>query len=161
MIKLYDLVFEDIEKNDIDLGDKTQEFNEKLELMSQKDQELLINFVENLNDVKEIVGPEKWINFKLYECDICDSEICSKVFYENKKIRFNKLKKTVTNISSQVLVRKLDEMRKDGLVVKIINKSQNVEYKLSEFGNSVIPIISALKKWSLGRKKEISKIVNI
>ncbi|MDC0961205.1 helix-turn-helix domain-containing protein [Candidatus Pelagibacter sp.] len=81
--------------------------------------------------------------------------------YENKKIRFNMLKKTVTNISSQVLVRKLYEMRKDGLVVKIINKSQNVEYKLSEFGNSVIPIISALKKWSLGRKKEISKIVNI
>jgi DNA-binding HxlR family transcriptional regulator len=80
--------------------------------------------------------------------------------YENKKIRFNMLKKTVTNISSQVLVRKLYEMRKDGLVVKIINKSQNVEYKLSEFGNSVIPIISALKKWSLGRKKEISKIVN-
>ncbi|MDC0125591.1 helix-turn-helix transcriptional regulator [Candidatus Pelagibacter sp.] len=81
--------------------------------------------------------------------------------YENKKIRFNMLKKTVTNISSQVLVRKLYEMRKDGLVVKIINKSQNVEYKLSEFGNSVIPIISALKKWSLGRKKEISKIANI
>ena len=33
MIKLYELVFEAIEKNDIDLGDKTQEFNEKLELM--------------------------------------------------------------------------------------------------------------------------------
>ena len=62
--------------------------------------------------------------------------------YESKKIRFN-------------------ELRKDGLVVKIINKSQNVEYKLSEFGNSAVPIISALKKWSLGRKKEISKIVNI
>tara|TARA_B110000305_G_scaffold107384_1_gene120794 strand:- start:80 stop:280 length:201 start_codon:yes stop_codon:yes gene_type:complete len=42
-----------------------------------------------------------------------------------------------------------------------INKSQNVDYKLSEFGNSVIPIISALKKWSLDRKKEISKIMNI
>ena len=81
--------------------------------------------------------------------------------YENKKIRFNKLKKTVTNISSQVLVRKLDEMRKDGLIVKIINRSQNVEYELSEFGKSAVPIIAALKKWSLGRKKEISKIVNI
>ena len=81
--------------------------------------------------------------------------------YENKKIRFNELKRLINNISPQVLARKLDEMRKDGLVVKIINKSQNVEYKLSEFGNSAIPIISALKKWSLGRKKEISKIVNI
>ena len=51
--------------------------------------------------------------------------------YENKKIRFNELKRLINNISPQVLVRKLDEMRKDGLVVKIINKSQNVEYKLS------------------------------
>ena len=81
--------------------------------------------------------------------------------HENKKIRFNELKRLINNISPQVLVRKLDEMRKDGLVVKIINKSQNVEYKLSEFGNSAIPIISALKKWSLGRKKEISKIVQL
>ena len=81
--------------------------------------------------------------------------------HENKKIRFNELKRLINNISPQVLARKLDEMRKDGLVVKIVNKSQNVEYKLSEFGNSAIPIISALKKWSLGRKKEISKIVNI
>ena len=81
--------------------------------------------------------------------------------HENKKIRFNELKRLINNISPQVLARKLDEMRKDGLVVKIINKSQNVEYKLSEFGNSAIPIISALKKWSLGRKKEISKIVQL
>jgi hypothetical protein len=35
------------------------------------------------------------------------------------------------------------------LVVKIINKSQNVEYKLSEFGNSAIPIISCFKKMEL------------
>jgi len=77
--------------------------------------------------------------------------------YENKKIRFNELKRLTNNISPQVLARKLDEMRKGGLVIKIINKSQNVEYKLSEFGNSAIPIISALKKWSLSRKKEISR----
>ena len=43
--------------------------------------------------------------------------------YENKQIRFNELKRLVNNISSQVMARKLDEMRKDGLVVKIINKS--------------------------------------
>jgi DNA-binding HxlR family transcriptional regulator len=81
--------------------------------------------------------------------------------YENKKIRFNELKKIVTNISSQVLARKLDEMRKHGLVVKIINKSQKVDYNLSVFVNSAITLISALKNWSLVRKKEISKIVNI
>jgi DNA-binding HxlR family transcriptional regulator len=34
--------------------------------------------------------------------------------YENKKIRFNELKRLINNISPQVLARKLDEMRKDG-----------------------------------------------
>jgi hypothetical protein len=53
MIKLYDLVFEDIEKNDIDLGDKTQEFNEKLELMTSENQKILINFVKGLNDTEK------------------------------------------------------------------------------------------------------------
>ena len=53
MIKLYDLVFEDIEKNDIDLGDKTQEFNEKLELMSPKLQNVLIGLVTKLNDTEK------------------------------------------------------------------------------------------------------------
>ena len=77
--------------------------------------------------------------------------------YENKKIRFNELKRLVNNISPQVLARKLDEMRKDGLVVKIINKSQNVEYKLSEFGNSAIPIIAALKNGALVEKKKFQK----
>ena len=100
------------------------------------------------SNVMELLGG-KWKIFIIARID------------ENKKIRFNELKRLINNISPQVLARKLDEMRKDGLVVKIINKSQNVEYKLSEFGNSAIPIISALKKWSLGRKKEISKIVQL
>ena len=100
------------------------------------------------SNVMELLGG-KWKIFIIARID------------ENKKIRFNELKRLINNISPQVLARKLDEMRKDGLVVKIINKSQNVEYKLSEFGNSAMPIISALKKWSLGRKKEISKIVQL
>tara|TARA_R110000737_G_scaffold169516_1_gene195489 strand:+ start:132 stop:1175 length:1044 start_codon:yes stop_codon:yes gene_type:complete len=50
MIKLYDLVFEDIEKNNIDLGDKTEEFQKKLELMKPEDQKLLIPLVVKLND---------------------------------------------------------------------------------------------------------------
>ncbi len=53
MIKLYDLVFEDIEKNNIDLGDKTQEFNEKLELMLPSLQKGVIDFVNNLDDTEK------------------------------------------------------------------------------------------------------------
>ena len=53
MIKLYDLVFEDIEKNNIDLGDKTQEFNEKVELMLPSVQKGVIDFVSKLNDTEK------------------------------------------------------------------------------------------------------------
>ena len=53
MIKLYDLVFEDIEKNNIDLGEKTQEFNEKLELMLPSAQKGLIDFVSKLDDTEK------------------------------------------------------------------------------------------------------------
>jgi len=53
MIKLYDLVFEDIEKNGINLGEKTQEFNEKLDLMLPSTQGGLIDFVSKLNDTEK------------------------------------------------------------------------------------------------------------
>ena len=53
MIKLYELLVEALVENDIDLGDKTQEFNEKLELMKPDDQKILINFVKGLNDTEK------------------------------------------------------------------------------------------------------------
>ena len=58
MIKLYDLLTEaivesTIVENDIDLGDKTQEFQEKLELMSKGQQKLVIDFVDKLNDTEK------------------------------------------------------------------------------------------------------------
>ncbi len=61
MIKLYKLLIEALVENDIDLGDKTQEFNEKLELMPSNLQKLLINFVNNLND-SELKEFENLIN---------------------------------------------------------------------------------------------------
>jgi|TARA_R110000744_G_C19272795_1_gene552693 hypothetical protein len=57
MIKLYDLVFEkkeEIRKGiTFDLGDKQQEFLDKLDLMSVKQQNQLIDFVSKLNDIEK------------------------------------------------------------------------------------------------------------
>lgn len=80
--------------------------------------------------------------------------------YENNKIRFNELKRVVGNISTQELARKLNELRQDNLVIKVTKKSQNVEYSLTNFGKSAVPIIIALKEWSYGKKNMISKYVN-
>ena len=80
--------------------------------------------------------------------------------HENNKIRFNELKRVVGNISTQELVRKLNELREDKLAIKVTKKSQNVEYSLTNFGKSVYPIIIALKEWSYGNEKTISKYVS-
>ena len=61
MIKLYDLVFEDIKKNNIDLGDKTQEFQKKLELMPESLQNLLVKELETFND-SELKGFKTLLN---------------------------------------------------------------------------------------------------
>ncbi len=53
MIKLYDLVFEARIKNDIDLGDKTQEFEKKLALMDEADNNRLIETVRTFNDTEK------------------------------------------------------------------------------------------------------------
>ena len=80
--------------------------------------------------------------------------------HENNKIRFNELKRVVGNISTQELVRKLNELRQDKLAIKVTKKSQNVEYSLTNFGKSAVPIIIALKEWSYGKKNMISKYAN-
>jgi DNA-binding HxlR family transcriptional regulator len=80
--------------------------------------------------------------------------------YENNKIRFNELKRVVGNISTQELVRKLNELRQDKLAIKVTKKSQNVEYSLTNFGKSAVPIIIALKEWGYGKKNMISKYAN-
>lgn len=66
--------------------------------------------------------------------------------------RFGELRKTITGISQKVLTDNLRSMEQDGIIVRTVYAEvpPRVEYKLSELGNTMRPIISAMEIWGFG-----------
>ena len=79
----------------------------------------------------------------------------------NKPIRFGKLKKNLDTITSQMLSKQLKEMENDTLVKRKVIKSNpiTVEYSLTQFGNSSLPIIRSLIKWGSINKRKMSRVI--
>ena len=71
--------------------------------------------------------------------------------------RFNELKKSLAGISQKVLTDSLRSMEDDGLVTRTVYPEvpPRVEYALSELGDSMRPIISAMEQWGLGYQKQV------
>jgi DNA-binding HxlR family transcriptional regulator len=69
--------------------------------------------------------------------------------FNEKKLRYNELKKRLTGISERMLILKLKELESDGLVNRIIHQQvpPKVEYELTELGYSLKEILVALDKW--------------
>jgi DNA-binding HxlR family transcriptional regulator len=74
--------------------------------------------------------------------------------------RFGELRKTVPGISQKVLTDNLRSMEHDGIVIRTVfpEVPLRVEYKLSELGESMRPIISAMEKWGLSYQELVRKI---
>ena len=79
----------------------------------------------------------------------------------NKPLRFGKLKKDLDTITSQMLSKQLKEMENDTLVKRKVVKSNpiTVEYSLTQFGNSSLPIIRSLVKWGSINKRKMSRVI--
>ena len=69
-----------------------------------------------------------------------------------KVLRFNALKRMLPNITQRMLTNQLRELEHDGLVVRTIYPEvpPRVEYRLSEHGQTLEPVIAALKAWGDG-----------
>lgn len=63
--------------------------------------------------------------------------------------RFTDLKKGIDGISQKVLTDNLRKMEQDGLVIRTVYPEvpPKVEYKLSELGESLRPIIKSMEEW--------------
>ena len=66
--------------------------------------------------------------------------------------RFGILQRGIEGISKQMLTTQLRELENDGVLDRIVYAEvpPRVEYKITEFGKSLFPIIDAMSKW--GRK---------
>jgi DNA-binding HxlR family transcriptional regulator len=82
--------------------------------------------------------------------------------YNNKKVRFNVLKKGLKTITQQMLSKQLKELETDGIVNRKVYQvvPPKVEYSLTEFGLSVIPILKSFSDWNKRNTRTISLRLN-
>lgn len=79
------------------------------------------------------------------------------VLNENGVSRFCEIAKLIPDISSKVLSNTLKILEEDGFVTRSVYKEVpiRVEYKLTELGNSIVPIIRQLTEWAQTNMKSI------
>ena len=75
-------------------------------------------------------------------------------------IRFGELKRILSPITAQMLTKQLREMERDHLINRKVFEviPLKVEYSLTEFGESLMPILNSLCKWSVEHQELIEAI---
>lgn len=73
------------------------------------------------------------------------------LFLKDGPVRFNALRRGLDGITQKVLGQTLQRLNQNGLVERnvIVTKPIAVEYKLSELGMSLLPMVEQLRDWAL------------
>ena len=81
---------------------------------------------------------------------------------KDKKIRFGVLKKELKTITQQMLSKQLKELEIDGIVNRKVYQvvPPKVEYSLTEFGISVMPILKSFSEWNKKNTRSIAIKLN-
>ena len=74
----------------------------------------------------------------------------------NGTMRFSELRRSVGNVSQKVLTANLRQMERDGLVHREVYPEvpPRVEYSLTQTGQSLRPVIDAMRDWGQRYKAE-------
>lgn len=64
-------------------------------------------------------------------------------------LRFNELRRRLPNITQRMLTNQLRELEGDGLIARKVYPEvpPKVEYRLTDYGRTLAPVIHALKAW--------------
>ena len=84
------------------------------------------------------------------------------LLYQNKNNRFGELKKVLQTVTQQMLSKQLKELEIDGLINRKVFQvvPPKVEYSLTDFGTSVIPVLRSLDEWNRRNSRTISTKLN-
>ncbi|HLF36092.1 MAG TPA: winged helix-turn-helix transcriptional regulator [Cyclobacteriaceae bacterium] len=126
----------------------------------------MIKKIMLINDKEKII----LLNGKEFHCamDITMNYIGGKwktvvLWYLRKdKKRFGELKKLIPNITEKMLSLQLKDLESDGIVRRKIYPEvpPKVEYYLTEFGKTLIPMLEEIAKWGRGLAESKGKIVD-
>ncbi|MFC0243511.1 winged helix-turn-helix transcriptional regulator [Rhodopseudomonas telluris] len=69
---------------------------------------------------------------------------------QSGRLRFGELRRRMPGITQRMLTKQLRALEEDGLVLREVfaEVPPRVEYELSEMGESLRPVIDALKRWA-------------
>jgi len=78
---------------------------------------------------------------------------------EGRVLRFGELKKRLPNITDRMLTLHLQELEKNGLIVRTVYAEvpPRVEYHLSESARQLAPVWKQLERWGLDHKAVMEK----
>ncbi len=73
----------------------------------------------------------------------------------NDITRFGEMRRKMPGITKQMLTKQLRELEKDGIIHREVFAEipPRVEYSLTEFGQSLLPVVFAMRDWGNARKK--------
>jgi len=64
-------------------------------------------------------------------------------------LRFNELQKAIPGVNTKMLTKQLRELEEDGVIKRTVYPEvpPRVEYSITDFGKTLIPILEALCNW--------------
>lgn len=71
-------------------------------------------------------------------------------YLRNETLRFAELKKRIPDMTEKMLSLQLRALEADGLVQRQVHGTKppiKVEYSLTEFGKTLVPVLEAIAKW--------------
>ena len=84
-------------------------------------------------------------------------------YLRNKTLRFGELKKQIPDITEKMLSLQLKALEEDGLVKREVYAEVplRVEYSLTEFGKTLVPVIEAIAAWGRNLGETEGKLVEV
>jgi DNA-binding HxlR family transcriptional regulator len=90
-------------------------------------------------------------------------------YLRDTTMRFGEIRKQIPDITEKMLSLQLKSLEDDGLVKREVfpEVPLRVEYSLTEFGKTLVPVIEAIAKWGQalgekeGRLEEVKKVTKV
>jgi DNA-binding HxlR family transcriptional regulator len=82
-------------------------------------------------------------------------------YLQEETLRFSKLKGVITTISEKVLIRELRQLEAAGLITRTVYPEvpPRVEYALSEFGQTLFPLLESISAFGEVYAKQFGHLV--
>jgi DNA-binding HxlR family transcriptional regulator len=105
-----------------------------------------------LNGQCSVIATLKLFATKWKPCIIC--------YLMQRPMRYNELYRIIPNISRKMLSEHLRELLDDGLIdrIQFDPKMQRVEYKLSEKGLRLLPLLEKIQDWGMNNLDDVLSI---